>query len=92
MLALEAALRRLQQFLEDENMLLDKQVFEEGVSAEVALAVTQEELLNKVEMFRKRFGNIISTAYCAFGFRRFNDFWYTNEQEKSWLDLKMINS
>ena len=36
LLALEAALRRLQQFLEDENMLLDKQLFWEGVTAEVA--------------------------------------------------------
>ena len=55
-LAMEVALQRLQQSLEDENMLLDKQVFEEGVSAEVSQAFTQEELQDAGEMFRKRVG------------------------------------
>ena len=91
-LAMEVALQRLQQSLEDENMLLDKQVFEADVSAEVSQAFTQEELKNEGEMFRKRVGHGISTAYCAFGLRKFNDSWYTDEQGKSWLDLKTINS
>ena len=43
-------------------MVLDRQVFEEGVSAEVALSFTQDEL-KEGEMFRTRVGSGISTAY-----------------------------
>ncbi len=73
-------------------MVLDRQVFEEGVCAEVALAFTQEELKGEGEMFRERVGSGISTAYCAFGLRKFNDSWCTDENGWSWLDLKTINS
>ena len=91
-LAVDVALQRLQQSLEDENMLLDKQVFEERVTAEVALAFTDEELQDEGEMFRKRVGSGISTAYCAFGLRLHNKSWYEDSDGKSWLDLKTINS
>ena len=44
------------------------------------------------EMFRKRVGHSIRTAYCAFVLRKFNDHWYTEENGKSWFDPKATNS
>ena len=58
---------------------------------EVAQAFKKEELKQAGEMFRKRVGHGIRTAYCAFGLRKANCSWFTDSTGKSWLDLQTRN-
>ena len=51
----------------------------------------KEELKQAGEMFRKRVGHGISTAYCAFGLRKANRSWFTDSTGKSWLNLQTRN-
>jgi hypothetical protein len=91
LLALEVALRRLEDSLDDERVLIGKDEFEERIRDEVAQAFKAEELKQAGEMFRKRVGHGISTAYCAFGLRKANRSWFTDSTGKSWLDLQTRN-
>ena len=62
--------------------------FEERIRKEVAEAFTPAELIQAGEMFRKRVGHGISTAYCSFGLRKANRSWFMDSTGKSWLDLQ----
>ena len=44
------------------------------------------------QMFFKRLGEGLSTAYCAFGLRKYNSSWFTDSYGKEWLDLKTRSS
>ena len=44
------------------------------------------------EMFSKRLGEGLSTAYFAFGLRKYNSSWFTDSYGKEWLDLKTRSS
>ena len=81
-------MRRLQDCLDEERVLIGKDEFEEQIREEVAQAFKEEELKQAGEMFRKRVGHGISTAYCAFGLRKANRSWFTDSTGKSWLDLQ----
>ena len=82
------ALRNLQKCLEDERLLFGKDEFEECVMKEVEFAFSERELKQAGEMFRKRCGAGLSTAYCSFGLRKTNRSWFTDSIGKSWLNLK----
>ena len=84
-------MRRLQDCLDEERVLIGKDEFEERIREEVAQAFKKEELKQAGEMFRKRIGHGISTAYCAFGLRKANRSWFTDSTGKSWLDLQTRN-
>lgn len=88
LLAIEVAQRNLQQCLDDDRLLFGKDEFEECVMREVEFAFTEEELKKAGEMFRKRCGAGLSTAYCSFGLRKEKRSWFTDSRGKSWLDLK----
>ncbi len=88
LLAIEVAQRNLQQCLDDDRLLFGKDEFEECVMREVESAFTEKELKKAGEMFRKRCGAGLSTAYCAFGLRKENHSWFTDSTGKSWLNLK----
>ena len=88
LLALEVAMRHLEDCLDEERVLIGKDEFEERIRDEVAQAFKEEELKQAGEMFRKRVGHGISTAYCAFGLRKANRSWFTDSTGKSWLDLQ----
>ena len=88
LLAIEVAQRNLQQCLDDDRLLFGKDEFEECVMREVELAFTEEELKKAGEMFLKRCGAGLSTAYCSFGLRKEKRSWFTDSRGKSWLDLK----
>ena len=49
---------------------------------------SEQELEREGEMFRKRCGAGLSTAYCSFGLRKGARSWFTDSTGKSWLDLK----
>ena len=91
LLALEVAMRHLEDSLDEERVLIGKGEFEERIREEVAQAFKKEELKQAGEMFRKRVGHGISTAYCAFGLRKANRSWFTDSTGKSWLDLQTHN-
>ena len=91
LLALEVAMRHLEDCLDEERVLIGKDEFEERIRVEVAQAFKAEELKQAGEMFRKRVGHGISTAYCAFGLRKANRSWFTDSTGKSWLDLQTRN-
>ena len=91
LLALEVAMRRLQDCLDKERVLIGKDEFEEQIRDEVAQAFKEEELKKAGEMFRKGVGHGIRTAYCAFGLRKANRSWFTDSTGKSWLDLQTRN-
>ena len=74
LLALEVAMRHLEDSLDEDRVLIGKDEFEERIREEVAQAFKKEELKQAGEMFRKRIGHGISTAYCAFGLRKANRF------------------
>ena len=88
LLAIEVAQRNLQQCLDDDRLLFGKDEFEDCVMREVEFAFTEKELKKAGEMFRKRCGAGLSTAYCAFGLRKENRSWFTDSTGKSWLNLK----
>ena len=88
LLAIEVAQRNLQQCLDDDRLLFGKDEFEDCVMREVEFAFTEKELKKAGEMFRKRCGAGLSTAYCAFGLRKENRSWFTDSIGKSWLNLK----
>jgi len=88
LLAIEVAQRNLQQCLDDDRLLFGKDEFEECVMREVEFSFTEKELKKAGEMFRKRCGAGLSTAYCAFGLRKENRSWFTDSTGKSWLNLK----
>ena len=81
-------MRRLQDCLDEERVLIGKDEFEEQIREEVDQAFKEEELKQAGEMFRKRVGHGIRTAYCAFGLRKANRSWFTDSTGKSWLDLQ----
>ncbi|QNI60979.1 hypothetical protein SynTAK9802_00683 [Synechococcus sp. TAK9802] len=91
LLALEVAMRHLEDCLDEERVLIGKDEFEKRIRDEVAQAFKEEELKQAGEMFRKRVGHGISTAYCAFGLRKANRSWFTDSTGKSWLDLQTRN-
>ena len=91
LLAIEVAIRHLENSLDEERVLIGKDDFEEKIREEVAQAFTEEELKQAGEMFRKRVGHGIGTAYCAFGLRKANRSWFTDSTGKSWLDLQTLN-
>ena len=82
------AQRNLQKCFEDERLLFGKDDFEECVMKEVAYLFTERELQQEGEMFRKRCGAGLSTAYCSFGLFKKNRSWFTDSTGKSWLNLK----
>ena len=88
LLTIEVALRNLQKCLEDERLLFGKDEFEECVIKEVSFIFSEQELEREGEMFRKRCGAGLSTAYCSFGLRKAARSWFTDSTGKSWLDLK----
>ena len=88
LLTIEVALRNLQKCLEDERLLFGKDEFEECVIKEVSFIFSEQELEREGEMFRKRCGAGLSTAYCSFGLRKGARSWFTYSTGKSLLDLK----
>ena len=88
LLTIEVALRNLQKCLEDERLLFGKDEFEECVIKEVSFIFSEQELEREGEMFRKRCGAGLSTAYCSFGLRKGARSWFTDSTGKSWLNLK----
>ena len=88
LLALDVTLRHLHDSLEQERVLIGKDEFEERIRKEVAEAFTPAELIQAGEMFRKRVGHGMSTAYCSFGLRKANRSWFMDSTGKSWLDLQ----
>ena len=88
LLTIEVALRNLQKCLEDERLLFGKDEFEECVIKEVSFIFSEQELEREGEMFRKRCGAGLSTAYCSFGLRKGARSWFIDSTGKSWLDLK----
>ncbi len=88
LLTIEVALRNLQKCLDDERLLFGKDEFEECVMKEVSFEFSGKELEQEGEMFRKRCGAGLSSAYCFFGLKKKNLSWFTDSTGKSWLDLK----
>ena len=56
LLALEVAMRHLEDSLDEERVLIGKDEFEERIREEVAQAFKEEELKQAGEMFRRRVG------------------------------------
>ena len=90
LLAIDEALRQLKVCVESERFLLGKAEFENRVMDAVAAEFTTKDL--ESEMFLKRLGEGLSTAYCAFGLRKYNSSWFTDSYGKEWLDLKTRSS
>ena len=89
-LAIDEALRQLKVCVESERFLLGKAEFEQRVMDSVSAEFTTKEI--EGEMFSKRLGEGLSTAYCAFGLRKYNSSWFTDSYGKEWLDLKTRSS
>lgn len=87
LLAIEKALFQLKDCVEGGRRLVDKDEFEKCVLDAVSMEFTDEEIQDEAEMFRKRLGEGLSTAYCAFGLRKSNKSWYIDSSGKAWLDL-----
>jgi hypothetical protein len=87
LLAIEKALLQLKEFVEGGHSLVMKEEFEKSVLDAVSLEFSQQEIQDEAEMFRKRLGEGLSTAYCAFGLRKSNNSWYVDSSGKAWLDL-----
>lgn len=87
LLAIEKALLQLKVFLEGGYSLVRKDEFEKSVLDAVSLEFSQQEIQDEAEMFRKRLGEGLSTAYCAFGLRKSNNSWYIDSSGEAWLDL-----
>ncbi|MDA7436804.1 transcriptional regulator [Synechococcus sp. AH-601-B19] len=85
-LAIDEALRQLKVCVESERFLLGKVEFEQRVMDVVSAEFTTDEVESK--MFSKRLGEGLSTAYCAFGLRKYNSSWFKDSYGKEWLDLK----
>ena len=89
-LAIDEALRQLKVCVESERFLLGKAEFEQRVMDSVSAEFTTKDI--EGEMFSKRLGEGLSTAYCAFGLRKYNSSWFTDSYGKEWLDLKTRSS
>jgi hypothetical protein len=89
-LAIDEALRQLKVCVESERFLLGKAEFEQRVMDAVSAEFTTKDV--EGEMFSKRLGEGLSTAYCAFGLRKYNLSWFTDSYGKEWLDLKTRSS
>ena len=89
-LAIDEALRQLKVCVESERFLLGKAEFEQRVMDSVCAEFTTKDI--EGEMFSKRLGEGLSTAYCAFGLRKYNSSWFTDSYGKEWLDLKTRSS
>ena len=89
-LAIDEALRQLKVCVESERFLLGKAEFEQRVMNSVSAEFTTKDI--ESEMFSKRLGEGLSTAYCAFGLRKYNSSWFTDSYGKEWLDLKTRSS
>ena len=89
-LAIDEALRQLKVCIESERFLLGKAEFEQRVMDAVSAEFTTKDV--ESEMFSKRLGEGLSTAYCAFGLRKYNSSWFTDSYGKEWLDLKTRSS
>ena len=89
-LAIDEALRQLKVCVESERFLLGKVDFEQRVMEAVSAEFTSKEVQS--EMFSKRLGEGIGTAYSAFGLRKYNDSWFIDSYGKAWLDLKTRSS
>ena len=89
-LAIDEALRQLKVCVESERFLLGKVEFEQRVMNAVSAEFTTDEVESK--MFSKRLGEGLSTAYCAFGLRKYNSSWFKDSYGKEWLDLKTRSS
>jgi hypothetical protein len=89
-LAIDEALRQLKVCVESERFLLGKAEFEQRVMDAVSAEFTTKDV--EGEMFSKRLGEGLSTAYCAFGLRKYNSSWFTDSYGKEWLDLKTRSS
>ena len=89
-LAIDEALRQLKVCVESERFLLGKVEFEQRVMDAVSAEFTSKDI--ESEMFLKRLGEGLSTAYCAFGLRKYNSSWFTDSYGKEWLDLKTRSS
>ena len=87
LLAIEKALFQLKDCVEGGRRLVDKDEFEKCVLDAVSMEFSDEEIQDAAEMFRKRLGEGLSTAYCAFGLRKSNRSWYIDSSGKAWLDL-----
>ena len=90
LLAIDEALRQLKVCVESERFLLGKAEFEQRVMDAVSAEFTTKDV--EGEMFSKRLGEGLSTAYCAFGLRKYNSSWFTDSYGKEWLDLKTRSS
>ena len=89
-LAIDEALRQLKVCVESERFLLGKAEFEQRVMDAVSAEFTTKDV--EGEMFSKRLGEGLSTAYCAFGLRKYNSSWFTDSYGKEWLDLNTRSS
>jgi len=87
LLAIEKALLLLKECVEGGRSLVRKDEFEKCVLDAVSMEFSQQELQDEAEMFRKRLGEGLSTAYCAFGLRKSNKSWYVDTSGNAWLDL-----
>ena len=87
LLAIEKALLQLKECLEGGSSLVRKDEFEKSVLDAVSVEFSKQEIQDEAEMFRKRLGAGLSTAYCAFGLRKSNKSWYVDSSGKAWLDL-----
>ena len=68
--------------------MVDKDEFEKCVLDAVSMEFSDEEIQHEAEMFRKRLGEGLSTAYCAFGLRKSNRSWFIDSSGKAWLDME----
>ena len=88
LLAIEKALLQLKDCVEGGRRLVDKDEFEKCVLDAVSMEFSDEEIQDEAEMFRKRLGDGLSTAYCAFGLRKSNRSWFIDSSGKAWLDME----
>jgi hypothetical protein len=88
LLAIEKALVQLKDCVEKGRRLVDKDEFEKCVLDAVSMEFSHKEIQDEAEMFRKRLGEGLSTAYCAFGLRKSNRSWYIDSSGKAWLDME----
>jgi len=88
LLAIEKALLQLKDCVEGGRRLVDKDEFEQCVLDAVSMEFSDEEIQHEAEMFRKRLGEGLSTAYCAFGLRKSNRSWFIDSSGKAWLDME----
>ena len=88
LLAIEKALHQLKDCVEGGRRLVDKDEFEKCVLDAVSMEFSHKEIQDEAEMFRKRLGEGLSTAYCAFGLRKSKRSWYIDSSGKAWLDME----